>query len=175
MAGELIMPSNDAVYGKEKGTSKKQSTIRPSKLAKDTYWSHKFKMYGWVLVVTASVLLLILSFRQIYPFGENVLRYTDGDQYFGFVGYLQSTFFTSNDPMYSWSTVLGGNWIGILAYYSASPFNLLLALFPDNLMLGYHVIFIIKFLVAALCFAVMLVIVAVESTTPIMQSIASLI
>lgn len=116
----------------------------------------KMKIYGSVLAVTALMVVAMFAVKKIYPFGGKTLQYSDGDQYFGILRYLQSTFFTSNNLLYSWSSVLGGNMIGTLAYYCASPFNLLTVFFRDNLMLGYHFIFVVKLIAAALCFAVML-------------------
>lgn len=113
-------------------------------------------LYGWVFAVTLGLLLIMFISREIYPFGDNVFRYTDGDQNFGVLGYVQSTLFSSNNLLYTWGSVLGGNMIPILAYYAASPFNLLTILFPGNLMLAYHIILMVKFLAAGLSFAVML-------------------
>lgn len=62
---------------------------------------------------------------KIYPFGKYSLVHTDSDQYFGVLGYLQSTFFSNNNLLYSWNNVLGDNMIGTFVYYCASPFNLL--------------------------------------------------
>ena len=117
---------------------------------------HNVTLYCWVLGLTFGMLLAVFVARDIYPIGDKVLRFTDGDQYFGVLGYLQSALYSGNDLLYSWSSVLGGNLIPILAYYSGSPFNLLSVLFPDNLMLAYHIILIMKFLAAAVCFALML-------------------
>ena len=116
----------------------------------------QWRICGATLAVTAALLVIMFVAEGLYPFGEKVLRYADGDQSFGLIGYVQSTFFSDNNLLYSWSTVLGGNMMGTWAFYSASPFNLLTVFFADNLVLGYHVILLLKFLAAALCFSIML-------------------
>ena len=116
----------------------------------------KTRIYVFVTLMAAWMVFLMFAVLDIYPFGNRSLVYADGDQYFGFLGYLQSTFFTNNNLLYSWSNVLGGGMIGTLAYYCASPFNLLTIFFRENLVLGYHFIFAVKFITAAVCFSVML-------------------
>jgi uncharacterized membrane protein YfhO len=80
----------------------------------------------------------------------------DGDQYFGFYGYLQGTFFSNNNLLYSWSKVLGGSMFSTFAYYASSPFNLLLILFKNDLPLGVEIIALIKLLCISVCFCVFL-------------------
>ena len=46
--------------------------------------------------------------------------------------------------------------VGTFAYYCASPFNLLILFFQNHILAGYHFIFGIKFIAAALSFAGML-------------------
>ena len=117
---------------------------------------HGIQLYVYVLLVTVLMVTIIFITRKIYPFGDKSLQYCDGDQYFGFLGYLQSTFFTNNNLLYSWSNVLGGNMVSTFAYYCASPFNFFIIFFKNNLMLAYHFIFGVKFVAAALCFSIML-------------------
>lgn len=118
--------------------------------------SRKIRIYVFVTLMATVMVFLMFAILDIYPFGNGSLIYADGDQYFGFLGYLQSTFFTNNNLLYSWSNVLGGGMIGTLAYYCASPFNLITVFFRENLVLGYHVIFAIKFITAAVSFSWML-------------------
>lgn len=115
------------------------------------------RLYGCTAAVTACMLLVIFAAREIAPFGDKVLRYAeDGDQYFGLLGYLLHVFSGSDNLLYSWSNILGGNMMGTFAYFMASPYNLLTIFFPDDLMSAYHLIFVLKFISAAICFAVLL-------------------
>lgn len=110
----------------------------------------KHKTYLYTGAATLLMLSILFLGLRLYPFGDNTLAYSDGDQYLSFAGYLQNCLFTNDNLLYSWSNVLGGNMLGTFAYYCASPFNLLLILFPMNLLLGYHVIFCVKVMLAAL-------------------------
>ena len=142
----------------QKKTANSRKTDNPGTAVLGSDRRDLLRVYGCVLLVTSFMVLLIFLICGIYPFGDKVLRYAGGDgaQYFGILGYLQNTFYTSNDLLYSWSAVLGGNMIGMLAFNAASPFNLLTVFFPNNLMAAYHLIFVLKFVCAALSFAVML-------------------
>ena len=70
--------------------------------------SRKIRIYVFVTLMATVMVFLMFAILDIYPFGNGSLIYADGDQYFGFLGYLQSTFFTNNNLLYSWSNVLGG-------------------------------------------------------------------
>ena len=99
------------------------------------------------------IIVLILSWRlELYPFGDHYLRYMDGDQYFGFYSYLASTFYSSSNLLYSWSMSLGDGMLSTYAYYAASPFNLLLFFFKNNLILGMEVIDFLIVLLIPTCF-----------------------
>lgn len=114
------------------------------------------RSYLYTGTLTAILTVLLFLKLGIYPFGDNTLAYSDGDQYLSVSGYLQSCFFTDNNLLFSWSKSLGGNMLSTFAYYSASPFNLLLAFFPGNLLLGYHAVFCLKMIFASLSFAALL-------------------
>ncbi|EOS43369.1 hypothetical protein C810_03857 [Lachnospiraceae bacterium A2] len=115
-----------------------------------------FRTYVYTAVVMVIMLIVLFWRLHIYPFGNNTLIYLDGDQYFSFTKYLQNTFFTNNNLLYSWSNVLGGGMVNTFAYYCSSPFNLILIFFKNHFLLGYHVVFCIKMLMAALFFAVLI-------------------
>lgn len=76
-------------------------------------------------------LLLAYSFIGIYPFGELSLLTIDMyNQYVSFFSYLKSILMGNHDIFYTFSKNLGGDMIGILAYYLMSPFNVVLLFFP---------------------------------------------
>lgn len=104
-----------------------------------------------LLVGLAAAVLL-----KIYPFGEKGLMFIDGSQYFSVSGAVQRALLSGENLLYSWGTALGGNFLPTLGYYASSPFNLLLILFPNNLLLGMHAIILLKLLCAALAFCFLL-------------------
>ena len=77
-------------------------------------------------VLTLAAAVILIWRLGMYPFGEHHLCYSDADQYYGFYGYLLSTFFTKNNLFYSWSMALGNGMMSTYAYYASSPLNLLL-------------------------------------------------
>lgn len=114
------------------------------------------RSYLFCIAFTLLIIGIIIWKLQLYPFGDHYLRYMDGDQYFGFYGYLQDSFFSNNDRIYSWSMALGNGMLGTFAYYASSPFNLLLVLFKNDLILGTEVIAFLKILFISCCFCTLL-------------------
>lgn len=145
-----------SLENKSKENSASKNSASQNALSRDVK-RERLKLYGWTAALAAVMVLVMFISRGIYPFGESVLRYSpDGQQYFGTLAQLQRALLTDDNVLFSWSMVLGGNMIGTYAYYAASPFNLLTVLFPGNLMAAYHAIFAVKFVSAAVCFAIML-------------------
>lgn len=107
-------------------------------------------------VLTLAAAVILIWRLGMYPFGEHHLCYSDADQYYGFYGYLLSTFFTKNNLFYSWSMALGNGMMSTYAYYASSPLNLLLVFFRNNLMLGTQVIAFVRFFIISLNFCALL-------------------
>ncbi|WP_319470209.1 YfhO family protein [uncultured Trichococcus sp.] len=90
----------------------------------------KYSYLGSFLLPVISLLLAYI-FIGIYPFGELSLLTIDMyNQYVSFFSYLKSILIGNNDIFYTFSKNLGGDMIGILAYYLMSPFNVVLLFFP---------------------------------------------
>ena len=94
------------------------------------------------------VLLVVLAFAvtKIYPFGEMQIAVIDMyHQYVPFLSELQYKLQEGGSLFYTWNGAGGSNFWNLLAYYGASPLNLLLALFPKEfIMEGVTVILLIK-------------------------------
>ncbi len=94
------------------------------------------------------VLLVVLAFvvTEIYPFGENQIAVIDMyHQYVPFLRELQYKLQEGGSLFYTWNGAGGSNFWNLLAYYGASPLNLLLALFPGTwIMEGVTVVLLIK-------------------------------
>lgn len=87
--------------------------------------------YFGAFLLPVIALLLAYLFIGIYPFGELSLLTIDMyNQYVSFFSYLKSILTGSNDIFYTFSKNLGGDMIGILAYYLMSPLNIFLLFFP---------------------------------------------
>lgn len=94
------------------------------------------------------VALVILAFAVtgIYPFGENQIPVIDMyHQYVPFLSELQAKLQSGGSLFYTWNGAAGSNFWNLLAYYGASPLNLLLVLFPKKFIVeGVTVILLIK-------------------------------
>ncbi|MBQ9806637.1 MAG: YfhO family protein [Clostridia bacterium] len=81
-----------------------------------------------------------------HPFGDGCVLVLDlNGQYVWFFEALRNFVKGDADLLYSFSRALGGEFLGIYAYYVASPFSFLLALFPKERMLeGLLALFLLK-------------------------------
>lgn len=108
-------------------------------------------------VLFTLVIALFLTWKiGLYPFGDHYFRYLDADQYYGFYGYLQNSFFSKSNLLYSWGIGLGDGMLSTYGYYASSPFNLLLVFFRNDLILGMQVITLLKVLFISLSFCLLL-------------------
>lgn len=100
----------------------------------------KEKRHRWLPLAVAfclPVLLLLALYaaREVYPFGQNSLLILDMNaQYVCYFDGFRSQLLAEPFPLYSWSRSLGGELLGLWAYYLASPFTLVTLLLPGELI-----------------------------------------
>lgn len=83
-------------------------------------------------------LLTLISyiFFDVYPFGErSVLTLDLNGQYIYYFESLRDAFWGDGSPFYSWSRNLSGGFMGIIGYYLASPFTLIVMLLPRKMII----------------------------------------
>ncbi len=81
-------------------------------------------------------MLIIQAIMGTYPFGGSSVLVLDlNGQYVYFFEALRDFVRGNASPLYSFSRALGGEFLGMYAYYLASPLSYLVALFPENGML----------------------------------------
>ncbi len=107
------------------------------------------EIYGYLIfcmLLPALLMYLLYLARGIHPFGkESVLVLDLNGQYVWFFEALRNFVKGDASLLYSFSRALGGEFLGIYAYYLASPLSFLLALFPKERMLeGLLVLFLLK-------------------------------
>lgn len=102
-------------------------------------------------------LLLILMARGFYPFKDNTLFIMDmHEQFMNFYASLRYTFQGDNSIFYSWSRSLGGNYIGLYAYY-LDPLCWLTIFFPiDKLYAGILLLTLLRVGLSGLTFSAFL-------------------
>lgn len=106
----------------------------------------KYRAYVFAAVIPAAVLFLADAAFGIYPFGEHSALALDlNAQYVYYYEYMYDVFAGKESIFYSWSRSLSGEFIGLFAYYLASPFNLIIWLFPrENVTEGILVMQLVK-------------------------------
>lgn len=109
------------------------------------YWGE----YGYLLyaaLIPTVIMYLIYVAHGIYPFGdESVLVLDLNGQYVYFYEAIRNFVYGDTSLLYSFSRALGGEFMGILAYYVASPFTYIVCLFPKTRILeALLTIFLLK-------------------------------
>lgn len=119
------------------------SPAAPTKTIKK---KHPHAYLAVAFLCPALVLLAAYFAFGVYPFGgESVLVLDLNAQYVYFFGALRRVLHGDASLFYSFSRALGGEFLGIFAYYLASPLSFLVALFPaDNILDALLVIFTLK-------------------------------
>lgn len=118
--------------------------------AKDSYG-----YLGFAALLPAAIFFMIYLARGIYPFGDSTVLVLDlNGQYSYFFQALREAVYSGDiDLLYSWSRALGGEFMGIYAYYLASPISYVVCLFPETMI--QEAIFLMYLIKAALCGATM--------------------
>jgi len=131
-ASELILNENGELQ------MKKRRSIKP------------YLYLLWAFFIPALVFLTVYIIRGVYPFGflkpildllkidmptfgENSVLVLDlNAQYVYFFEAFRDFLHGETSIIYSWRRALGGEFIGIFAYYLASPFSFIVGLFPEG-------------------------------------------
>ena len=106
----------------------------------DNLTGHKTKIEKIVSYALAALLPIIImgaafAFNGIYPFGGQQIILGDfGDQYYPFISDLWHKLHEGSSLLWSWTAGAGHDYLPLIAYYMASPFNLLAALTPHALL-----------------------------------------
>ena len=117
-------------------------------------WS-KGILYGCSFIIPAIVLLLILKTRGFYPFGDKTLFIMDmKGQYLEFFASLRNVVNGDDSLFFSWSRSMGGNYLGLFAYYVASPLSFITVFFPlEKMTIAILLLTVLKIGLAGLSFA----------------------
>ena len=113
----------------------------------------------WISFLIPCLTLLISYFVfGVFPFGkESVLSLDLNGQYVYYYDYMYDVFAGKESVFYSWSRNLSGEFMGIVGYYLASPFNLLVWIWPRECITeGLLTMMVTKVGAIGLCMAVYL-------------------
>ncbi len=111
---------------------------------------HEYWYLLLCMAIPAILFYLLYLARLIHPFGDGSVLVLDlNGQYVWFFEALRNFVKGDASLLYSFARAMGGEFLGIYAYYLSSPLSFLVCLFPTDRMLeGLLVLFLIK---AALC------------------------
>ena len=103
-------------------------------------------------------MLFVMLISGYEPFGSYSMLYSDMyHQYYPFFVAFRDALREGKGLLYTWSVGLGMDYLGLIAYYLASPLNLLSVLVPESLLLEYFSLLVpVKLGLAGLFFSVFL-------------------
>ena len=103
-------------------------------------------------------MLFLMAVSQYAPFGKYSMLYSDMyHQYYPFFVAFRNALREGRGLLYTWSVGLGMDYLGLIAYYLASPLNLFSVLVPEGWLLGYFSLLVpIKLGLAGLFFSLFL-------------------
>ena len=98
--------------------------------------SHNF--LAWSFAIPFGGMLLIMLLNGYSPFGSSSMLYSDCyHQYFPFFKAYSQALKNGESLLYSWDVGMGMDYLGLIAYYLASPLYLLGVFIPTDLLLPY--------------------------------------
>ena len=98
----------------------------------------KYKPLYYLAAFLIPFLLTLVAYINfdVYPFGErSVLTLDLNGQYIYYFEALRDAFWGDGSAFYNWSRNLSGGFMGIIGYYLASPFTLIVMLLPRKMIL----------------------------------------
>ena len=124
------------------------------RLRKRSQWN--YPALGFAIPCVGMLFVMLISHYS--PFGKYSMLYSDMyHQYYPFFVAFRDAIRGGKGLVYTWSVGLGMDYLGLIAYYLASPLNLLSVLVPESWLLGYFSLLVpIKLGLAGLFFSLFL-------------------
>lgn len=100
---------------------------------KEIFFEQKFVILAFF--VPFLIMGIAFAVYKVYPFGDQQILVTDfWQQYYPFFCNFQEKLKEGSSMLWSWGAGLGTNYIALIAYYLASPLNLLLFFVPAEFL-----------------------------------------
>lgn len=113
----------------------KELTLRTEQNGEKSARSTVAKTLLLCFAVPALAMIVIYCCLQVWPAGEHAVLVLDlNAQYVFYFEELREIILGGESIIYSFGRALGGEFLGMFAYYLSSPFSLLVALFPKEYM-----------------------------------------
>lgn len=120
-----------------------------------------YNNYGYLglcFLIPALIMWLAYASRNVFPFGEESVLVLDlNGQYVYYFEALRDIITEGGSLLYSFRRALGGEFLGIIGYYLASPLSIIVALFPaDMITEALLCMFLLKTGISGLTFGIYL-------------------
>ena len=113
-------------------------------------WLSRNWCYLAAFCLPVALIYIAYAMFGMYPFGEHSVLCLDlNGQYVYYFEALRDAFHGDGSILYNWSRNLSGGYQGVIGYYLASPFTLIVILLPRTMLLGALLIMILCKLGAA--------------------------
>ncbi len=108
--------------------------------------SSNAKTLLWCFFLPVFLTIVMYCCLQVWPVGKNSVLVLDlNAQYIYYFEQLRDILLSGESILYSFERALGGEFLGIFAYYLSSPFSVLVALFPkQNITEAMYLILLLK-------------------------------
>lgn len=101
--------------------------------AQDKIFAIKNKYLIFCFLVPVAIMYILYLAMEIHPFGNGSVLVLDlNGQYVYFFESLRNTVYGEGSFLYTFFRALGGEYMGMYAYYLASPLSYIICLFPQN-------------------------------------------
>ena len=113
-------------------------------------------IYILAFILPIIIIIFVFLLRKVGISSNTTILFGDMfSQYIGFFGKLKDVLSGDGSIFYAFNKSLGGNTIGLFAYYLASPLNLIFVLFPKELLSNaILIIYLIKIGISSLALAI---------------------
>jgi len=120
--------------------------------------SSKYKYFALAFAIPFSLVLMVMIIGGYEPFGDRSMLYSDMyHQYYPFFVNFRRALLSGENIQFNWSVGLGMDYLALIAYYLASPLNLLCVLVPESLTLEFFSLLVpTKLGLASMFFAIFL-------------------
>ncbi len=139
-----ILASGDTTESKKHPLREKYGAFKKRFL--ELHDAHPRLFLLWCFALPAALMLIVHASFGVFPFGTNSVLVLDlNGQYVYFFEALRRAVYGDASLIYSFSRNLGGEFLGIYAYYLASPLSYLVCLFPKGMILeALYLMFVLK-------------------------------
>ena len=120
--------------------------------------NRKWNYVGLSFAFTFLAFFILMIVKGFAPFGDSSMLYSDAyHQYYPFFVAFRRALRSGESLLYSWDVGLGMDYLGLIAYYLASPLNLFSVLLPESWTLAYFSFLVpLKLSLASMFFALFL-------------------